>query len=64
VSASYRHGIRWIAGNDEPGCLDLADTEAQISVLLLADLFGKSPADVAKAVVRMRTKWADGGDRE
>jgi hypothetical protein len=54
VRASYRFGVLWIAENDEPEDLDPENVSAYISTLLLADLFGKEPLAVARAVVRRR----------
>lgn len=52
--ASYRAGVEWIACNDD---IDLGeDTGYIISILLLADLFGKTPEQVAAAVIRYRKK--------
>lgn len=48
-------GIHWVAMNDAPG--DRATHEelcSYISVLLLADTFGVSPATVAAHVLRLR----------
>lgn len=53
----YRFGVTWIAENDENGSpdrLDIETVKSYISVLLLADLFEKSPERVAKDVVRQR----------
>lgn len=58
---SFREGVAWIALNDSPG--DAADAETiagYISVALLADLFGKDPADVARSVVNYRRALASG----
>lgn len=57
--ASYRAGVRWIAENDEPMETDLESVASQISTLLLADLFGKDPEEVAKAILRQREKDAN-----
>lgn len=54
MRASYRNGIRWIAGNDEPSCVSVDTVSEMISVCLLADLFGKDPVSVAKDVVKAR----------
>lgn len=46
--ASYRHGVKWIAHNDESGNGDgTATIREYISTLLLADLFGADPGRVA-----------------
>lgn len=58
MAASYRHGIQWIAQNDEPADLNPESVSGYISTLLLADLFGKEPVVVAAAVVRKRQQLA------
>ena len=55
--ASYRHGVQWIADEDEAGSDDARNMEevaGYVSTLLLADLFGKPPAEVASEIVRYR----------
>lgn len=54
MRASYRMGIQWIADNDEPDEMDPSVIDGFISVQLLADLFGKDPLVVAKAVAKAR----------
>ena len=54
--ASYRGGIEWIAQNDETSESDPETMSTMISVLLLADLFGKEPVKVARDVIRYRTE--------
>jgi hypothetical protein len=54
MRASYRHGLDWIVYNDEPEDLDPENISGYISTLLLADLFGKDPEAVARAIVRRR----------
>lgn len=54
--ASYREGVAWIALNDEPEEMDQESVKGYISVLLLADLFGKEPEDVAVDVLSYRKK--------
>lgn len=44
----YRFGVQWIAENDEPGSIDVAEISGYISTLLLADLFCKDPIKVAQ----------------
>lgn len=62
--ASYREGVAWIALNDEPSDVDPDSVASYISTMLLADLFGKEPADVAKAIVRKRRQVANQEARE
>lgn len=51
----YRFGVAWIAENDNPGDNEGVDQVAgYVSVLLLADLFGKEPERVAQDIVRYR----------
>jgi hypothetical protein len=50
----YRFGVSWIGLNDEPETMNPEEIAGMISVLLLADLFGKEPEAVAKDVVRYR----------
>lgn len=52
--ASYRHGVSWIALNDDPDDLDVESVAGYISTSLVADLFDKDPLDVARDVVRYR----------
>ena len=54
--ASYRHGIRWIAENDEPNDLDVETVAFYVSTLLLADLFGRDNYEIARAIVRERER--------
>lgn len=54
MRASYRHGVQWIADNDETMEMDPEAMQSLISVVLLADLFGKEPSKVAEDVVRRR----------
>lgn len=46
-------GVAWIAENDDTSGAP-HEVAGLISVLLLADLFGKSPASVAKRVIRYK----------
>lgn len=58
----YKFGCQWIADNDNPGDPDALNVETVsgfISVLLLADMFGKEPEEVALKVVALRL-GADG----
>ncbi len=58
--ASIKEAIRWIADNDESGELDIEVMETLISVLLVADLFGKTPTEIATRVVKVRKAWGVG----
>jgi hypothetical protein len=55
MSANYTYGVWWIARNDEPLDTDVESVASYISTLLLADLFGKKPSDVAFDIVSLRT---------
>lgn len=52
--ASYQRAVEWIAYNDETACLNADEIEQFISVLLVADLWGKRPRKVADDVLRVR----------
>lgn len=52
----YRFGVQWIAENDEPGSIDVAEISGYISTLLLADLFCKDPIKVAQDIARWRIR--------
>lgn len=46
--------IDWIAQNDDVTELDVETVRYQISTLLIADLFGKSPLDIAQRIIAHR----------
>lgn len=50
----YDDAVEWIAHNDEPTITDVEEMAGIISVVLIADLFGKTPAQVARAVIKIR----------
>lgn len=58
--ARYAVAIDWIAVNDEPAERDVAVMATLISVLLVADLYNHAPDVVAKHVVEVRKRRADG----
>jgi hypothetical protein len=60
--ASYREGVRWIATNDEP-LASVAATSELTTVLLLADLFGRSPDTVGRDVMHERARQAASAGR-
>jgi hypothetical protein len=62
MRASYRQGLLWITENDEPDLYEVDVIEGQVTVMLLADLFGKEPRRVAEAIVRRR-KARDANER-
>ena len=51
---SYKFGVNWIAQNDETGETDQGAVADLVSVMLLADLAGKTPEQVAKDVLKAR----------
>jgi len=56
----YRFGVEWIALNDDPIEADPEVISGTLTVALLADLFGKEPLAVARAVNRRRKReWKD-----
>ena len=55
----YKFGVEWIALNESIGTLDAEEAEGLISVALLADLFGKTPARVVRDVWEFRTNSLD-----
>lgn len=55
----YRFAVEWVALNDGAGDDDARSVDAVaglVSVLLVADLYEKEPAEVARAVVRVRKR--------
>lgn len=59
----YMDGVSWIAENDEPTLDDVNEISNLISVLLLADLFGRTPEEVAIDVLRVRERGTVAVDR-
>ncbi|HEY7195500.1 MAG TPA: hypothetical protein VH439_17285 [Gemmatimonadales bacterium] len=53
---SYLRAVEWIALNDEPTLTDAAELSELISVVLVADLWGKEPDDVARDVLQARAE--------
>lgn len=62
VRPTLQEAVRWIAENDEPLLLEVAQVEELISVMLIADLFGKTPQVVAGLVVNHREAHLDEGE--
>jgi predicted secreted protein len=50
----YQKSVEWIARNDEPTIMDERDVSKMISVVLVADIHGKDPREVAKDIVGIR----------
>lgn len=53
---SYDRHVEWIALNDEPTILDIEEAAQMLTITMTADLFDKSPEQVATDVVRFRDK--------
>lgn len=65
MAPSIKYGVDWIALNDESGGderLDVSSVASYISTALLADLFGKTPEDIAKRIVRRREQLIKSGE--
>ena len=54
--ASYRAAVYYLAHNDDPGVMDLADIRGTIALGLAAELFGLETERVAKDVIALREK--------
>lgn len=54
MTATLTKAIQWIADNDETGETDSKVMAELISVMLVADLFDKSPAYIARRVLLVR----------
>lgn len=52
--ASYQDAVDWIAGEDEPLERDPVIIAKQVTACLVADLFNRSPGEVAADVLRSR----------
>jgi hypothetical protein len=53
----FNDACRWIAKNDAPGDdHDVETLAGYLTVVLVADVFGSTPEDVASIVYRMREK--------
>ena len=53
---SYPISCKWIADNDDPDEMDESIVACQVSVLMVADIYGIEPLFVAKSVVSWREK--------
>ncbi len=57
MTNKYYDAVAWIAHNDNPGDNESADDIATyLTTLLVADVFGATPIEVAVAVWRLRNK--------
>jgi len=52
--SKYDEAIYWIAFNDEPGETRVKEMANLMTVVLIADLYGVDPVDVAKDVISRR----------
>ena len=50
----YQKAVKWIAENDEPTTTNKWIVESQLTVALVADIFGKTDKEVAQAVITVR----------
>lgn len=50
----YHYAVAWIAGNDEPNDLCVDTIKEQVTVCLVADMFGLFPEQVANDVWSVR----------
>jgi hypothetical protein len=55
----YQRAVRWIAFNDDQDCRDVETLSYQITVALIADVFGKDPLDVAQAILYVRARGVE-----
>ena len=62
--ASIREAVFWIAANDDPVEMDPETVGGQISVLLVADIFGLTPENVAQRVTRERWRMKREEERD
>lgn len=54
----YKQAVEWIAGNDEPTLMEPHQIVEMISVCLVADLWRRTPAEVAIDIIIERKKAA------
>lgn len=59
MKPSYKKAIEFIALNDESKEMNIGNMVDLISVVLVADLFGKDPLKVASDVIKFREKSSD-----
>lgn len=52
--ASIKHAIEWIAKHDDPDERDYMKIAENVSVILTAAIFEKTPHEIASQVVRKR----------
>ena len=54
MHVSIGKAVDWIAQNDDVTELEMDTIQFQITTLLIADLFGKEPEDIARRIVERR----------
>lgn len=52
--ASFTQAVKWIAFNDEPGEKDEQQIADSVTVMLIADIFGRPAQEVGRRVLRER----------
>lgn len=55
---ALRTALEWIANNDDPTVVDADEVRHNLTVVLVADLWGKEAATLARSIVRLRRKAA------
>jgi hypothetical protein len=63
-AASLDAAVDSIAANDDPAETDPAAIAQLISVALVADLWGRETAEIARKVIACRKRWAQEKDRD
>lgn len=56
--AKLDDAIVWIAANDDPTEADPAVVAEQMTVLLVADIFGRQPSEIVPWIIRLREVMA------
>lgn len=65
TSKGYWYAVTWIAYNDDGITLDTEQIEGYITTMLVADLYGREPWEVALDVIKIRLQrdsgrtWSD-----
>lgn len=52
-----KKAIDWVAQNDESSCLDITEIRWHVTTLMIADLFGKDPGDIACRIYHRRKEY-------
>ena len=53
-AAYWTDAAQWIADNDDPSDMDALAIAGTVTVLMVADIFGKSADEIAKHIVTLR----------